>query len=229
MTFRGVLLATALATVAALAGCGDAAPPSPSTAVLGGTGSGPRAAASAPITDSAGNVIPAPALPRNAAAQMVRSGPDTALAAWVQDDHVVVASYAPATGWSAPAPLEDIHGESSRPQLASNGRGAALAIWQHTVGTIQSLRFSRFDAASGWSVPDVMPGALPRPPDQQAKGADGAPQLHMDPQGNAFAQWPSGFDPNEVQTARFVPGTGWTRALSEPMTASAPQPGRAVQ
>ncbi|QJW84541.1 hypothetical protein HK414_15150 [Ramlibacter terrae] len=66
----------------------------------------------------------------------------------------------------------------------------------------------------------MMPGALPRPPSRLAGAA--APQLHMDAQGNAFAQWPSGFADNEVQTARYVAGRGWTRALSEPVTASAP-------
>ncbi|HEY8359885.1 MAG TPA: hypothetical protein VIL30_20710, partial [Ramlibacter sp.] len=111
---------------------------------------------------------------------------------------------------------------ASKPQLAGNGQGVALAVWQHTVGSIQSLRFSRYDSTSGWSVPDVMPGALPRPPSRLPQGAAAAPQLHMDAQGNAFAQWPSGFADNEVQTARYVAGQGWTRALSEPVTATAP-------
>ncbi|RYZ06056.1 MAG: hypothetical protein EOO24_11955 [Comamonadaceae bacterium] len=228
-------LAVLLAT-AALAACGDAGPSATTgaspTAVLGGVGGAPRATASAPLTDSAGRVIPAPPLPRGAKAEMARSGPDTAIAVWVERDHVVAASYAPASGWAAATPLEEIFGEASRPQVAGNGRGAALAVWQHTVGNIQSLRFSRFDATTGWTPPDVMPGALPRPP-EQARGPDAAPQLHMDAQGNAFAQWPSGFAANEVQTARYVLGQGWTRALSEPLTATAPpgpgQPSSAVQ
>lgn len=231
MKFRGAIHAIALVLAAGLAACGDAAPPVPPTvstepgnptAVLGGQGAGPRAGAT--LVDATGRAIPSPALPRNTTAQLVRSGPDSALAVWVQDGRVVTASYAPANGWSPAQPLEEIHGRASDPQIASNGQGVALALWRHTVGNIRSLRFSRFDAASGWAVPDVMPGALPRPAGEpaQAGAAGHAPQLHMDAQGNAFAQWPSGFDPGEVQTARYVAGHGWTRALSEPVTAAAP-------
>ncbi|MDB5752784.1 MAG: hypothetical protein JWP65_3205 [Ramlibacter sp.] len=219
MKFR---IAGALVTVAALVACGDG-DRVPTTSVLGGVSSGPRPAASAPLTDSSGRPIPEPPLPGSAQAQVVRSDANAALAVWLQDKRVVAAAWAPATGWSAPAPLEEIYGEASQPQLASNGRGAALAVWQHTVGSIQSLRFSRFDA-NGWSLPDVMPGALPRPPAALGQAGAGAPQLHMDPQGNALAQWPSGFAADQVQTARYVAGRGWTRALSEPVTATATQP-----
>lgn len=209
----------------ALAACGErqspvtqtvSGAPDNQTAVLGGNGSGAQAAASGPLTDEAGRTIPVPPLPRGTRAQLVRSAADAALAVWVQEGTVLAASYAAASGWSAPAPLEDIHGEASEPQIASNGKGVALALWRHTVGNIDSLRFSRFDASTGWSVPDVMPGALPRARGESAAAAGQAPQLHMDGQGNAFAQWPSGFDPHEVQTARYTAGQGWTRALSEP-------------
>lgn len=238
MQFPGAIHAFALLLAAALAGCRDAEPPVPPTvstqpghptAVLGGQGGGPQAGAA--LVDAAGRAIPPPTLPRGTTAQLVRSGPDSALAVWVQDGRVVTATYAPASGWGPARPLEEIHGRASDPQIASNGQGVALALWRHTVGNIRSLRFSRFEAASGWSVPDVMPGALPRPAaGREQAGADGhAPQLHMDAQGNAFAQWPSGFDAGEVQTARYVAGHGWTRALSEPVTAAAPAPEGAPQ
>ena len=222
---RIFLLATAAAAL--LAACDrpldftqPAAPANP-TAVLGGYGSGPRSAASAPLTDGRGQAIPLPRLPRNTTAQLARLGPDGALAAWVQDDHVVAASYAPGTGWTAPQPLERIYGQSSDPQLASDGRGTAMAIWRHTVGSIESLRYSRFEQATGWSPPDVMPGALPRPrPPGIDAARQAAPQLRMDADGNAWAEWPSGFDDGELQSARYVVGQGWTRAISEPMTAS---------
>src|SRR5690606_19381360 len=87
--------------------------------------------------------------------------------------------------------------------------------WQHTVGKIHSLRFSRYEAGTGWSVPDVVPGALPRPPGQAVP-----PQLRMDAAGHAYARWPSGFDENEMQAARFVAGQGWGRVVSEPTSAS---------
>ena len=149
----------------------------------------------------------------------MRSGDEQAIAAWIADHHVVAATWTPA-GWSAPQPLERIYVDSGDVQLASNGQGRAMAVWHHRVGNIHSLRFSRFDA-QGWSVPDVIPGALPRPEAAGAPPGNDAPQLQMDAQGNVVAQWPSGFDANETQVARYVEGQGWQGATSEPV-ASAP-------
>ena len=209
-----VLLAAAL-----LGACRDARPPAAGsaasernhTAVLGGYGSGPQAPADGQA------LPPPPGVPRTAKAEIVRPGADAALAVWVQDGNVVASSYSKAAGWSAAQPLEDIYGEDSDPQLASNGQGTAMAVWRHTVGSIESLRYSRFDS-SGWSVPDVMPGALPRP--RTERGA--APRLQMDAQGNVVAEWPSGFDAKQVQTARYVPGQGWSHAEAGALAAAAP-------
>lgn len=199
-----------LACLAALAACKDAPAPdqgqSSNTAVLGGFGS--RAAS----TDAGAQLAPPEGAPRGT--PVVQSGPDQHLALWLRDGHVMAAIHT-AAGWSAPQPLEEIHGEASDPQLASNGRGSAMALWRHTVGNIQSLRYSRFDS-SGWSVPDVMPGALPRPRGTAAV----APKLRMEADGSAHATWASGFGDNEVQTARYMAGQGWSRALSEPVTAA---------
>lgn len=217
MKYAGALI---LLAAAALVACQDApsAGAKHDTSVLGGFGDRPaKGGVPGALTDASGKAIPAPPqAPPGVQPRMARVADDAVLAVWVQDDHVVAATHTTANGWSAPQPLEQIYGEASDPQLASNGRGSAMAIWRHTVGSIQSLRFSRFDP-TGWSVPDVMPGALPRP----AADKSAAPQLHMDAQGRAFAEWPSGFHPQETQTARYQPGQGWSRALSEPL-ASAP-------
>lgn len=200
-------IAVLLGTALLVAGCDRRAPlpPPPNhTAVLG--------AAEAPLTDAQGQAIPRPNVPAGVRAQVVRSGDQTALAVWVQDGRVVAASYDRAHGWSAPQPLEQIYGEASDPQLASNGRGIAMALWRHTVGEIQSLRASRYDAASGWSTPDVVPGAVPRP---RNAGPRGAPQLQMDAQGNVTARWTSALPTGDEQVARYDAGAGWKRAVSE--------------
>jgi len=210
MKIQGAVPALMLAAALALAGCGREPAQQPaSSAVLGGTGQ----QADQPAT------FPPPPAPATADVRAVRADRDAALAVWVQDGHVVAASWAPATGWTAAQPLEDIYGEASDPQVASNGRGKAMALWRHSVGTIQSLRFSRFEPGTGWSAPDVLPGALPRP-DADA-GSQDAPRLQMDAAGNVVAEWASGFQADEMQTARYVDGQGWTRAASEPV-ASAP-------
>lgn len=210
------LAAALFATALLVAACGDSAPPKTvATASMGA--SQPQAAEPAPLQDAQGRAIPPPPLPRGTEAQIVRAGPETVLAVWVQDGHATAARHQPGTGWSAGEPLEGIYGEASDARLASNGRGAAMAVWRHTVGAIESLRFSQWQADGGWSPPDVLPGALPRP---RSAGASAAPQLSMDAAGHAYAHWASGFDPQETQSARFSVSSGWTRALSEPIAAA---------
>lgn len=212
---------TALALIAALAlaACGDDVPQTASvagqgTAVLGnGTGSDPA------LTDARGRAIPPPPVSAGVQAQAVRAGEDTALALWLHEGAVLTSVWTREGGWSAIQPLEDIYGTASDAQLASNGRGVAMAMWRHTVGSIQSLRFSRFEQGAGWSQPDVVPGALPRP---DVEGlADDGPRLEMDARGNVVAQWPSGFDAGQMQTARYVDGQGWTEAASVPLATAA--------
>lgn len=212
--------AAALLLVAglALAGCRER-PASSNTAVLGGYGQ-PPARTEPALTDAHGQPIPPPPAPSGTQAQVVRSGDEAALALWVKDGRVVTSAFARPGGWGEARPLEEIYGQASDPQVASNARGAALAVWRHTVGTIQSLRFSRFDAASGWTAPDVLPGALPRPHAEGAARHDDAPRLAMDAEGNVTARWASGFAATEEQVARYTPGEGWSRPLSEPVAAA---------
>lgn len=225
MKFAAVAAAALLAAAFGLPGCQQrtAAPQPPNhTAVLGSYGPGANGA-QAPLTDARGQAIPRPDVPGAAGVQVVRSGDENALAAWVQDGHVVASTFDRAHGWSAPQPLEQIYGQASEPELASNGQGVAMAVWRHTVGSIQSLRYSRYEAATGWSTPDVVPGALPRPYAQGTRAHD-APQLQMDAQGNVTAQWPSGFHASETQVARYVAGEGWSPAVSERVGAAPGSP-----
>jgi hypothetical protein len=207
----GGVLALLLAA-SLVAGCKDA---KDNTAVLGGYGH-----PSAGPPDAQGQAIPAPPAPAGAKPQLVRVADEQAIAAWIADDHAVVSTWTPQAQWSAPQPLERIYGQSSDVQLASNGAGRAIAVWHHRVGNIHSLRFSVL-GPDGWSPPDVVPGALPRPSTPGAPPGVDAPRLQMDAQGNVLAQWPSGFHANEMQVARYTAGQGWSPAASEPV-ASAP-------
>ncbi|MBE7368351.1 hypothetical protein [Ramlibacter pallidus] len=224
MRYRGVLV---LAAMVALSGCGDELPKSAgvnNTAVLGGYAPGQaRTPEGQVLTDGRGQPIPPAPVPAGVQAQAVRSAEEGALAVWVQEGHVVASGWTRDGGWTPPQALEEIYGVASDPQVAGNGRGSAMAVWRHTVGSIHSLRFSRFDTASGWSVPDVMPGALPRP-DVSGPGDPTVPRLQMDAEGNVVAQWPSGFAADEVQTARYLAGQGWSAASSERMAANPAAP-----
>lgn len=208
-----------LLAAAALAACGDDAAErhAHTTKVLGGYG--PQAAGTPGLTDAGGARIPLPPAPAGMPAQVVPAGEQGALAAWIEDGRVVAATWNRTTGWSTGEPLERIYGASTELQLAGNGR-TAMAVWQHRVGNIHSLRFSRFDGQA-WSLPDVLPGALPRPAVAGAPPGQSAPRLEMDADGNVLARWPSGFHANEMQVARYAAGQGWSDATTETL-ASAP-------
>jgi hypothetical protein len=215
--FTGLLLAAACA---AGLGCRDRPAPAAQgsdTAVLGGSGQANPPAAPASV--------PGPVVPRNATPDIAITGLSRAVAVWEQDGLVMASRYDMTSGWSTPEPLERIGGEASSAKVASNGRGFAMAIWRHSVGRIDSLRFSRYDESRGWSTPDVMPGALPRPR-QPGKTAGGkveqaAPRIEVDAHGNVRAQWPSGFDDAQVQVSTFVRGEGWARPVDVPLAEAA--------
>jgi hypothetical protein len=156
---------------------------------------------------------------------MALVGRFTAVAIWEEGGHVMATRYNAVRGWEPALPLEQISGQASNARLASNRHGVAMAIWQHTVGRIDSLRFSRYEEGRGWSRPDVMPGALPRPrqPGKTAGGLvdEAAPRIEIDARGNARAQWLSGFNDNQIQASTYVPGEGWARPVDLPTETTA--------
>ena len=216
MKFKAAATVLVVLGAAMLGACRDAKPPGAAsagnhTAVLGSFGN------SSPAPVQVDGVPPPPGVPAGATPQIVRSGADAAVAVWLQDGNAVAATFTRAAGWTPAQRMEEIYGEDSDPQVASNGQGTAMAVWRHTVGSIESLRYSRFDS-SGWSVPDVMPGALPQPRTAQ----NAAPRLEMDAQGQVVAEWTSGFDAAQTQASRYVPGQGWSRAEANALASAAP-------
>lgn len=220
------------ASLMVAAGCKRAVDTDADTRVLGSAPSAaprPREA----LRDSSGAPIPAPTLPRGVQPQYALVTDSHAVALWVQDGRVMATRYRPYAGWEPAAELEGIEGRASLLRVAGNGRGVAMAVWRHNVGQIDSLRYSRFREGQGWSRPDVIAMALPRAP-QPGKTAGppveaAAPQIELDADGNARAQWLSGYEEHQVQVSTYVPNEGWSRPLDLPVqvptrTAEAPAP-----
>jgi hypothetical protein len=214
-----------------VAACGEREQPQQPATTPAATTQASAPGASAPVApdlvlrDTDGQVIPPPRVPPGITAQAAVTAPGIAWAVWIQDKRAVGARYTRAGGWEAPIPFERIAGIDTDPQLASNGNGTAMAMWRHTVGRIESLRYSRWDAANGWSGPDVLHGALPQPrpaglPHGQPHPPT-APRLVMDQQGTVHAEWPSGFHAQQVQASAFLPSRGWTRPEDRPGEATA--------
>ena len=173
------------------------------TAVLGSNGQ-QRKAPERAVAPS----FPAPPAPNGSEVDIAPLPSGAALAVWPQGGQVHGARFTPAAGWSAAQPLETIRGEVNDLELAGNDKGDAMAVWRHTLGDIQSLRFSRWTPDAGWAPPDVIPGVLPRRLNSGVR-----PRLMMDTAGGVTLQWPSGFGGTSAQVTRYETGRGWSVPL----------------
>ncbi|MBC5764270.1 hypothetical protein [Ramlibacter albus] len=182
------------------------------TAVLGSYGGTtptpqPSSVLSLPGSGTAlsANGFPRTPAPAGAEVEVAALPGGAALAVWTQDGHLRGSRYAPGAGWGAPQDVDTIRGEPSDLELAANANGEAMAVWRHTLGEIQSLRYARWQPASGWSPPEVIPGVLPRRLNSAVR-----PKLVMDNEGNVTLQWPSGFGGTSAQVTRYEAGRGWS-------------------
>lgn len=112
--------------------------------------------------------------------------------------------------WNAPAVIEsdDVDSSGARaPRLAVAANGDAVAVWSHFDGVRENVRANRYAAGAGWGT-SVLLESL----DETAR--DGQPSVAIDRRGQAIAVWaqvlPGGA--MSLQSARWVPGTGWTAA-----------------
>jgi hypothetical protein len=95
--------------------------------------------------------------------------------------------------WGSPTLLGDDLRIADIPSIAVDASGNGLAVW-----TEDGVQASRYLAGVGWSsaiVLEAMPGD--------------APQVAVDPAGNALAIWRQLGSPTNLESRRFVPGTGW--------------------
>ncbi|MDX1253243.1 MAG: Ig-like domain-containing protein [Gammaproteobacteria bacterium] len=93
------------------------------------------------------------------------------------------ASYYDGVTWSAAAAIEadDVKGhDTDNMQLAIDGAGNAIAVWQQYDGTTGNAYANRYVAGSGWSGAQLL---------EAAAGAAADPQVAMDGAGNAIAVW----------------------------------------
>ncbi len=111
----------------------------------------------------------------------------------------------PGSGWESALRIENNPEEGRRPQIALDGQGNAIALWQDLPsGNIWSNRYA---LGSGWGTAALV--------DDSDGPADSA-QIAMNPRGNAIAVWHQ-FDGTRdaIRARRYVPGSGW--AAVEPI------------
>lgn len=110
-------------------------------------------------------------------------------------------------------------GNASMPQIAADGSGNVLVVWQHADGQRSSIWANRFEVATqSWGT------GVPIEGDDAGSAFD--PQVLMDFNGNAVAAW-SRWDSarGNIWTSRYLMGKGWATPVQlEAVTQSAHKP-----
>ena len=81
--------------------------------------------------------------------------------------------------WGTDELIEDNSGATSRPQVAFDGNGNALAVWSQYNGTVYNIFANRFNGTN-WGDAELI---------EDNSGATNRPQVAFDGSGNAIAVW----------------------------------------
>jgi len=134
-----------------------------------------------------------------------------AIAVWNQWDgtrpNIWANRYIGRTGsWDAPTLIEtDDVGPASAPQVAVDGSGNAIAVWQQSDGTRYNIWSNRFAVGTGWGTATLI--------ETDDAGWACRPEVAVDDSGNALVVWyqDDGTDYN-IYSNRYVIETGWGTA-----------------
>jgi hypothetical protein len=142
--------------------------------------------------------------------QVSHAGTGDWLAVWQQHDgtryQVWVNRYRTNTGWGAHEAIDLAGGGNALyPQIAADGAGHALAVWdQGSLTSLRSIWANRYDASTGWGTPEQVSGAVLL--DSNAERA----QVAVDSSGRALVVWEQRSGTRvSIAANRYTPGTGW--------------------
>lgn len=144
------------------------------------------------------------------APHVAMSADGTAVAVWAQfdgvRDDVWSSRYLPREGWTSGQPIGTADAtRASGPRVAVGVDGNAMAVWAQSDGTRFSIWSNRYTPSSGWA-----DAAQIEPNDA---GDAGAPQVELDPQGNAVAVWhQSNGSRSDIWANRYTPSGDWGEA-----------------
>jgi hypothetical protein len=118
--------------------------------------------------------------------QIAIDGSGNALAVWTQYDgtrnNIVANRYTPGSGWGAAELIEtDAGSASSFSQIATDGSGNAIAVWEQHDGTRFNIWANRYTPGSGWGTAELI--------ETNETGDASDPQIAIDGSGNALAVW----------------------------------------
>ncbi len=117
--------------------------------------------------------------------------------------------FTPSGGWGTATLIEtDSAGSALYPQVAMDGSGNAVAVWQQSEGVRSDVWANRYTPAGGWGTPTLV--------DTDYERHAQYPQVASDPAGNAVAVWHQSDGVRWNVWARHFKPPGWgTAALIE--------------
>jgi hypothetical protein len=135
-----------------------------------------------------------------------------AMAVWQLYDgvcyHIWANKYVAGTGWEGAVSVESSAVLAAiEPSVAVDVNGNAMAVWRQTDGTMYKVWANRFIAGTGWGTAELL--------DTDTGGLDFAPQIAIDPAGNAIVVWLREDGPAySIRAKRYIRGIGWESAIS---------------
>jgi len=142
-------------------------------------------------TDNAGDAI----LP-----QVAFDGSGNAMAVWAQMDgtrfNIRANRFDADNGWGTAETIEDDNdGDASDPQIAFDGAGHALAVWEQSDGSRINIRVNRYTSDSGWNAADSI--------ETDNTGDARDPQVAFDSSGRALVVWEQIIGTRSIRASRF--------------------------
>jgi hypothetical protein len=133
-----------------------------------------------------------------------------AVAVWSQSDglrpNIWANHFTPSAGWGTAELIEtDDAGIAGSPQVAVDPNGNAVAIWHQSDDMRFNIWANRFTPTAGWGTAERI--------DTDDVDSAFAPQVAVDPNGNALAVWrQSDGARDNIWANRFTPTAGWGTA-----------------
>jgi hypothetical protein len=124
--------------------------------------------------------------------QIAMDGAGNGIAVWATIDAPVTPynlwanTYTAGSGWGAAELIEADNGDALSPQIAFDGAGNGMVVWEQSDGTSTNIWVKTYTADSGWGTPSLL-----ETDDADAYSA----QIAFDGAGNAIAVWSQGNGP----------------------------------
>ena len=144
------------------------------------------------------------------APQIAVDGAGNAIAVWSQDDgsnyNIYANRYTASTGtWGTEELIESSSvANTVSPQIAVDGNGNAIVVWQQSDGIDESIYANRYTASTdSWGTEELL--------ENSDDGHASDPQIAIDDDGNGVAVWwqPDSANLRHIYSNRYTPGAGW--------------------